>query len=115
LAKEVFFSAVEGPRKRRNPESTVVLLLDRLGSHHTKKFLSDCRDRRIDVIFLAPHSSHEAQPFDLITFALLKQGFYSSKFNLLATPQSNNVVRILGARFARAFRTTTSKRSWTGS
>jgi hypothetical protein len=52
------------------------------------------------VIFLVPHSSDQTQPPDLIIFALLKQGFSSSRFNRLATPQSNQVLRILGAWFA---------------
>jgi hypothetical protein len=99
-AKEVFFPAVEERRRQWNYDGTVVLLLDGLGSHHTEKFLSDCRDRMIDVIFLVPHSSDQTQPLDLITFALLKQGFSSSRFNRLATPQSNIVVRIPGAWFA---------------
>jgi hypothetical protein len=99
-AQEVLFPAVEERRREWNYDGTVVLLLDGLGSHHTEKFLSDRRDRKIDVIFLVPHSSDQTQPLDLITFALLKQGFSSSRFNRLATPQSNKVVRILGAWFA---------------
>jgi hypothetical protein len=36
----------------------------------------------------------------LVTFALLKQYFSAAKFNLLDNPQSNRIVRMLGAWFA---------------
>jgi hypothetical protein len=54
----------------------------------------------IDVIFLVPHSSDQTQLLDLITLALLKRGFSSSKFSRLAKWQSSEVTGILGMWFA---------------
>jgi hypothetical protein len=51
------------------------------------------------VIFLVPHSSHQTQPLDILTFALLDQRFSNSKFERLANAQSNKIVKMLGARF----------------
>jgi hypothetical protein len=47
-----------------------------------------------------PHASDQTQPLDLLTFALMKQRYSASKFQRLENPQSNQVVRILGAWFA---------------
>jgi hypothetical protein len=44
--------------------------------------------------------SDQPQPFELVTFALLRQRSSASKFSPLTSPQSNNVVRILEAWFA---------------
>jgi hypothetical protein len=76
-----------------------MLLIDGLGSHHTDRFLAECQTRQIDVLFLIPHASDQIRPLDLLTFALLKQGISGSKFNRLSNPQSNKVVRMLGAWF----------------
>jgi hypothetical protein len=109
-----FFPTLQERRDRYHHDGIIVLLLDGLGSHHAEKFLDDCRERRIEVIFLISHSSDQTQSLDLITLALLKQGFSSSRFSRLATHQSNKVVRILGAWFAASapLRTTPSKHSW---
>jgi hypothetical protein len=77
-----------------------VVLMDGLCSHHTDQFLQDCEGRGIEVVFLVPHSSHETQPLDILTFALLKQRFSNPKFERLRTAQSNKIVRMLGAWFA---------------
>jgi hypothetical protein len=94
LTQQVFFPAVQERRDLYHHDGIVVLLLDGLSSHQTEKFLDDCRERRIDVIFLIPHSSDQTQPLDLITLALLKQDFPSSRFSRLATIQSNKIIRI---------------------
>ena len=52
------------------------------------------------VIFLFAHASDQIQPLDLLTFALMKQRFSASKFDRLSNPQSNKIVRILGAWYA---------------
>jgi hypothetical protein len=99
-AERVFFSAIEERRGEVNYTGKVVLLMDGLGAHHTEKFLQDCRDPDIDVVFLVPHISDQTQLLDLITFAVLKQCYSSSRFSRLTTAQSNKLVRILGAWFA---------------
>jgi hypothetical protein len=71
-----------------------------LEADHTEKFLEDCSKRNIDIIFLVPHSSDQTKPLDPITFALLKYGYSSSRFDRLAMTQSNRVIRILWAWFA---------------
>jgi hypothetical protein len=95
--QQVFFPTLQERRDPYHHDGIIVLLLDGLVFHHTEKFLDDCRERRIEVIFLIPHSSNQTQPLDLITLTLLKQGFSSSRFSRLAMPQLNKVVRILGA------------------
>jgi hypothetical protein len=99
-ATEVFFPMVEQRRMERNSQGKILLLMDGLGSHHTDRFLEQCTERAVDVLFLVPHALDQTQPLDLLTFALMKQRYSASKFQRLANPQSNQVVRVLGAWFA---------------
>jgi hypothetical protein len=99
-AERVFFPAVEERRNEFTYTGKVVLLMDGLGAHYTERFLQDCQERNIDVVFLVPRSSDQTQPLDFITFALLKRGYSSSRFGRLTTAQSNKLVRILEAWFA---------------
>ena len=52
------------------------------------------------MTFLVQQGFDQIQPLDLLTFALMKQRFSASKFDRLSNPQSNKIVRILGAWFA---------------
>jgi hypothetical protein len=70
--------------------------LDGLGSHHSDEFLQTCAGQDIDILFLVPHSSHQTQSLDVLTFALMKRHFSGSSFSRLENPQSNRLVRILG-------------------
>jgi hypothetical protein len=99
-ATTVFFPTVDRRRRDLAYDGRVLLLLDGLGSHHTAKFLSECETRKIEILPLIPHASDQIQPLDLLTFAMMKQTFSASKFNQLANPQSNKIVRMLGAWFA---------------
>jgi hypothetical protein len=99
MGNDRFFPTIEQPRLDLAYDGKVVLLMDGLGSHHTDRFFAECKTRQIDVLFLVPHPSDQIQPLDLLTFALMKQGFLTSKFNRLSNPQSNKVVRMLGAWF----------------
>jgi hypothetical protein len=74
--------------------------MDGLGSHHTDLFLEQCAEGAVDGLFLVPHASNQTQPLDLLIFALTKPRYSASKFQRLTNPQSNQVVRILGAWFA---------------
>jgi hypothetical protein len=96
-AREVFFPAVAQRRAEIGYTGMVLLLLDGLGSHHTDLFLQTCATEDIDVLFLVPHSSDQAQPLDVLNFALMKRYFSGSTFSRLDNPQSNRLVRILGA------------------
>jgi hypothetical protein len=93
----VFFPMTEQRRLYLAYDARVVLLRDGLGFHHTDRFLVECKTRQIDILFLIPHASDQIQPLDLLTFALMKQGFSGSKFNRLSNPQSNKVVHMLDA------------------
>jgi hypothetical protein len=98
-ARTVFFPTIEQRRQDLGYRGRVVLIMDGLGSHHTDQFMGDCEARNIQVLFLIPHSSDQIQPLDVLTFALMKQGFSASKFDRLVNAQSNKVVRMLGAWF----------------
>jgi hypothetical protein len=90
-AREVFFPAVAQRRSQFGDTGMAKLLLDGLGSHHTDEFLETCAGQGIDVLFVVLHSSHQSQPLDVLTFALMK------RFSRLENPQSNRLVRILRA------------------
>jgi hypothetical protein len=40
----------------------VILLMDGLGSHHTDRFLVECKTRQIYVLFLTPRTSGYVRP-----------------------------------------------------
>jgi hypothetical protein len=96
-AREVFFPAVVQRRVEFKYTGRALLLLDGLSSHHTDEFLQTCAGQDIDVLFLVPHSSDQTQPLDVVTFALMRRHFSISRFSRLENPQSNRLVRILGA------------------
>jgi hypothetical protein len=99
-ATSVLFPAIEQRRRECDSHRKVILVIDRLGSHHSDKFLRDGTGRDIKVIFLIPHTSDQVQPLDLLTFALMKHRLSASQFDRPANPQSKTVARILGAWFA---------------
>jgi hypothetical protein len=99
-ADEVFFPSIAARRLELDYTGRVLVLMDGLGSHHTEAFTSRCHDEGIEILFLVPHSSDQCQPLDLLTFAILKRSFASSRFHRLRNPQSNKIVRMLGAWFA---------------
>jgi hypothetical protein len=96
-AEEVFFPTIEDKRKRKDYQGPCILVMDGLGCHHTDRFLEECQDRNIYVIFLAPHSSDQCQPLDLVTFALLKRYFSQFTFDRLPSAQSNKIIKMMGA------------------
>jgi hypothetical protein len=89
-AREVFFPAVAQRRAEFEYTGRAPLLLDGLGSHHTDEFLQTCARQGIDVLFLAPHSSDQTQPLDVLNFALMKRHFSGSRFDRLENPQSTD-------------------------
>jgi hypothetical protein len=98
-AVTVFFPTVERRRQDLAYDGRALFPLDGLGSHHSAKFLRECEARKIEILPLIPHASDQIQRLDVLTFALMKQTFSASRFNQLANPQSNQVVRMLGACF----------------
>jgi hypothetical protein len=95
--RKVFSPAVAERRAQFGCMKRALLLLDGLGSHHTDEFLQTCAGQDIDVLFLVPNSSDQTPPLDVLTFALMKRNFSRSRFSRLENPQSNQLVRILGA------------------
>jgi hypothetical protein len=100
MAHPVFFPPIEQCRRDLGYEGKALVLVDGLGSHHTERFLTECTAQNIEVLFLARHASDQIEPLDLLTFGMMKQAFSASKFDRLANPQSNKIVRMLGAWFA---------------
>jgi hypothetical protein len=95
----IFFPTIEQRRTDLAYDGGLVLLMNGLASHHTERFLEQCETRQIEILFPIPHASDQIQPLDLLTFAIMKQGFSASKCNRLVNPQSNKVVRMLGSWF----------------
>jgi hypothetical protein len=95
--REVFFPAVAQRGAEFEYTRRAVLLLDGLDSHHTDEFLQTCAGQDIDVLFLVSHSSDQTQPLDVLTFTLMKKHLSDSRFSRLENPQSNRLIRILGA------------------
>jgi hypothetical protein len=93
----VFFPTIERMRNETGYQGKAVLLLDGVGSHHTREFLDKCDLYNVEVLEFVPHASHILQPLDLVNFAIFKRRFSSSKFNKLQNPQSNKIVRMMSA------------------
>jgi hypothetical protein len=96
-ATTLFFPTIEQRHLGLAYNGRVVFIIDGRCSHKNYRFQAECKPRPNDVLFLIPHASDQIQPLDLLTFVLMKQGFSASKFNRLLNPQSNKVVRMLGA------------------
>jgi hypothetical protein len=107
LTREVFFPAVTEQRTQFEYTARVLFPFDGLDSNHTDQFLAACADRGIDILFLVPHSSHQTQRVDVLTFASMKKPLSSSTFSRLENPQSNWLVRILGRGANRVRNVTT--------
>jgi hypothetical protein len=50
-------------------------------AYHIDAFLEKYKEKGVEVLFLISHSSDQCQPFDLLTFSLLKKYFSSSAFH----------------------------------
>jgi hypothetical protein len=92
-----FFPAVLRRRREFGYKGSTLLLLDGLGCHQAPEFLRACEREQIRILPSPPHSSDQLQPLDLLTFALLKHRFSSSRFNRCESAQSNKIIRMLGA------------------
>ena len=54
-AEAIFFIEVEERRAKHGYDGPVVLILDKLGSHHSEDFLDECAERNIIVVFNVAH------------------------------------------------------------
>lgn len=60
------------PDSITHPERYRLLILDGHGSHIDIEFMLLCRQHRIHLLFIPPHSSHVLQPLDLAPFLVIK-------------------------------------------
>jgi hypothetical protein len=58
--------------KPSNPKDWRLLICDGHGSHATPEFRYICFENRVQVLYLASHSSHKLQPLDVSVFGPLK-------------------------------------------
>ena len=84
-------------RNEHNYWGPVIQIMDCLCSHHSQNFLNMCEQEQIHVIFLVPHTLNQCQPLDLLTLSLLKRNINRSVIDYAIAPQSNYMIKILGA------------------
>ena len=60
------------PETKPDTDRARILLMDGHGSHMSTEFLWVCKQNRVQLVFLPPHSSHVLQPLDLSCFSPLK-------------------------------------------
>jgi hypothetical protein len=60
-----------------------MLILDGHSSHSTPEFDQYCKDKKIVVVCLPPHSSHLLQPLDVTVFGPLKQAYSAEIMDLI--------------------------------
>jgi hypothetical protein len=77
-----------------------LLILDGHGSHISIDFLWLCKQHKIHLLFLPPHSSHILQPLDLAPFSVLKSR-YRSYIAELAT--LNNAALVKKERYTSCY------------
>ena len=76
-----------------------ILILDGHGSHITLDFIKHCRDHKIILLRLVPHTSHLCQPLDVSLFSPLKTALSTKLDPLLQT----EVSRIRKSEWLAAF------------
>jgi len=76
-----------------------ILILDGHGSHVTLPFINHCRQHKIILLRLIPHTSHLCQPLDVGLFRPLKGALSSRLAPLLQT----EVARISKSEWVKAF------------
>src|SRR5437763_11864992 len=87
-----------GTREKANGRWRI-LILDRHGSHITLDFIKHCRDHKIILLRLVPHTSHLCQPLDVGLFGPLKTALSVKLDPLLQT----EVSRICKSEWLMAF------------
>jgi hypothetical protein len=95
-----------------------MLILDGHSSHVTLEFLVHCRDHKILLMRLIPHTSHICQPLDVGLFGPLKRALSSKLQPLIQTEVSRVrkpewLLAFIQARKA-AFTTSNVLRGWRG-
>jgi hypothetical protein len=88
------------PEIRRRRDETgyigvVILILDGCSCHTTDYFEDECLNENIVPIFLAPHSSDQCQPLDLLIFSLQKLFIQRIRPAKDSTTQTKEIIKIL--------------------
>ena len=63
------------PETTPDPGRHRMLILDRHGSHVDIKFMWECRQHQIHLLYLPAHTSHLLQPLDLAPFSVIKSKY----------------------------------------
>ena len=63
--------------KERTVGAYRLLIVDGHGSHNTEEFNEYCKEHKIIVLCMPPHSSHLLQPLDVGCFGPLKRAYYT--------------------------------------
>lgn len=63
------------PQTQPIPDSHRMLIMDGHGSHVDIEFMWICKQNKVQLVFLPPHSSHVLQPLDLGVFSPLKTSY----------------------------------------
>ena len=77
-----------------------MLILDGHSSHISLDFLWACKQNKVYLLFLPPHSSHVLQPLDLSVFSLVKR-FYRQQIQALS--YLDDAARVKKERFITAY------------
>jgi hypothetical protein len=78
--------------KARTVGSHRLLIIDSHGSHNTAEFTQYCKDHKIVILCMPPHSSHLLQPLDVGCFAPLKKA-YGDEVNKLMRNRINHITK----------------------
>ncbi|EGU78243.1 hypothetical protein FOXB_11246, partial [Fusarium oxysporum f. sp. conglutinans Fo5176] len=88
--RKVFIPSTQ-PEKKNEPR---LLILDGHGSHMTEKFLWECYDNNIYLLFLPPHSSHVLQPLDVAIFGPLKRAYRRLLLDFASVADDSHIGKI---------------------
>ena len=97
---EIFFPIVEQRLQEEQARSgytgKAVLILDGFACHKKALEAFDLEEKRVEVIYLPPHSSHLTQPLDLVIFAAQKKLTTTGRhLNISLSTQADSLRRIL--------------------
>lgn len=99
--REVFLSeTIPQTANHRGIPHRRMLILDGHGSHIQLDFLWECRQAKVELLFLPSHSSHILQPLDLDTFAPLKAHYRKCIMDLA---QYDDAVPVKKRRFVNCY------------
>ena len=78
-----WFKRIFLPETAPSGDRHQMLILDGHSSHIDLEFLWTCKQHKVELLFLPPHSSHVLQPLDLSVFLVVKK-FYRQQVQALS-------------------------------